>query len=164
MSRGCFALACTSGPGSRLKAMDHTCRTPGAYAAWLEALPDNQRQSATANALPVPRDLDPGELLATKRRAASAVSEQRDSPRDMGHAGTRRRAIVIRRNGVSMPRAGWDRIYRRLAQFDDMRLVRRSVSPNYFRNMSRNRGFLNSCVIRSKFHTLLQFLAHWARA
>jgi hypothetical protein len=85
--------------------MDHTCRTPGAYAAWLEALPDNQRQSATANALPVTRDLDPGALLATKRRVASAVTEQRDSPRDMGHAGARGGAIVIRRNGVSMPRS-----------------------------------------------------------
>jgi hypothetical protein len=38
----------------RLKAMDHTCRMPGAYAAWLEALPDNQRQSGTANALRFP--------------------------------------------------------------------------------------------------------------
>ena len=90
----------------RLKAMDHTCRTPGAYAAWLEALLDNQRQSAAASALPATRDLDTGELLATERRVASAVTEQRDSPRDMGHAGARRRAIVIRRNGVSMP---WSR-------------------------------------------------------
>ena len=74
----------------RLKAMDHTCRTPGAYAAWLEALLDNQRQSAAASALPATRDLDTGELLATERRVASAVTEQRDSPRDMGHAGARR--------------------------------------------------------------------------
>ena len=67
----------------RLKAMDHTCRTPGEYAAWLEALPDNQRQSVTADALPVTCDLDPGELLAIERRGASAVTKQRDSPHGM---------------------------------------------------------------------------------
>jgi hypothetical protein len=62
--------------------MDHTCRTPGEYAAWLEALPDNQRQSVTADALPT-YDLDPGELLAIERRGASAVTKQRDSPHGM---------------------------------------------------------------------------------
>jgi hypothetical protein len=48
----------------------------------LEALPDDQRQSA-AGALPVTRDLDLGELLAIECRAASAVTKQRDSPRGM---------------------------------------------------------------------------------
>ena len=168
MSRGCFALACTSGPGSRLKAMDHTCRTPGAYAARLEALPDNQRQSATANALPVTRDLDPGGLLATKRRVASAVTEQRDSPRDMGsrwRATQCHRYSPERRFDAAEP-AGTGSIdaWHNLMTCGSFAVVRRSVSPNYYRNMSRNRGFLSLCVIRPKFHTLLQFLARWARA
>jgi hypothetical protein len=35
----------------------------------------------------------------------------------------------------------------------------RSVSPNYFRSMSRSSGFLNLWVIRPRFHALLQYLA-----
>jgi hypothetical protein len=46
------------------------------YCAWLEALPDNQRDSATAEALLAIVDLDLSGLQAIEPRAGSAVIEQ----------------------------------------------------------------------------------------
>jgi hypothetical protein len=55
------------------------------YAAWLDALPANQRDSAMAEGLRAIVDLDPSELRRLNRRAALAVIEQRDGPAGMGH-------------------------------------------------------------------------------
>jgi hypothetical protein len=68
------------------------------YAAWLDALPDNQRDSALADALRTIVEFDLSELQASNRHAASAVIEQRDGPTAWA---TMTRAAAYRHQPVS---------------------------------------------------------------
>lgn len=55
------------------------------YNAWLEALPDNQQDGATAEALRTIVEFDLTELQTIEPHAASAVIERRDGPTGRGH-------------------------------------------------------------------------------
>jgi hypothetical protein len=55
------------------------------YGGWLDALPDNQQDSATAEALRAIVELDLSELWRSSHRVVSAVIEQRDGLTDIGH-------------------------------------------------------------------------------
>jgi hypothetical protein len=68
------------------------------YAAWLDALPDNQQDSALADALRTIVEFDLSELQASNRHAASAVIEQRDGPTAWA---TMTRAAAYRHQPVS---------------------------------------------------------------
>lgn len=59
------------------------------YGEWLQALPDNQQESAIAEALRAIVELDLSELQAMNHRAASAVIELRDDPDGTGHGDAR---------------------------------------------------------------------------
>ena len=76
------------------------------YAAWLEALPDNQHDGATAEALRAIVERDLTELQRSNRHAASAVIEHRDGPHGTGHDDAYQGAAVVtagRRKRASVP-------------------------------------------------------------
>src|SRR6202051_4387424 len=54
------------------------------YASWLDALPDNQQDSALADALRAIVELDLSELLAIEPPRGFAVIEHRKGPNGMG--------------------------------------------------------------------------------
>ena len=68
------------------------------YAAWLDALLDNQQDSALVDALRTIVEFDLSELQASNRHAASAVIEQRDGPTAWA---TMTRAAAYRHQPVS---------------------------------------------------------------
>jgi hypothetical protein len=72
----------------------------------LDALPDNQQDSATAEALRAIVDLDLSELQAVEPPRVLAVIEQRDGPCSMGHDDAWQSGVVDaphRLNRASMP-------------------------------------------------------------
>ena len=76
------------------------------YAAWLDALPDNQQDSALADALRAIVEFDLSELLAIEPPRGFAVIEHRKGPNGMGQddvRGVQSASAAGRRERASMP-------------------------------------------------------------